>query len=295
MPTFLAVAERTASLFGLVILIGAAVFRARVVQGLASTPDGSAERAAFVTRLGALTISAASSAGVLLLLLSALRLHLQVVGLFDTWTSAGTDGVRDLLLHSTWGRAWIFQTLASLAVVAGSATGRPLDTWMTGPLAIAAALTGHAAGAERMALTVGVTAVHVLTASAWVGGVFFVLAATMLATRAADLLAVVRGFNTVALTCAALVALTGAFAAWVHVGSWNALISTSYGTQLIVKVSLVAVTAAAGAWNWKRATTALERGSPAELRNGVAVELFFAIAVIMTTGRLVLLPLPSGP
>ena len=136
-------------------------------------------------------------------------------------------------------------------------------------------------------------AMHILTAGGWVGGVYFVFVATTLASGPDDLLLAVRGFNLVALTCAAIVVVTGAFAAYVHVGSLHALVASVYGTQLIVKLCFVVTMGAFGAWNWKRGTPALAAGNAAAIRRGVAGELFFALAVIAATARLVLLTPPT--
>jgi putative copper export protein len=98
----------------------------------------------------------------------------------------------------------------------------------------------------------------------------------------------------VALTCAGLLAMTGVLAAFVHLTKVGDLVTSAWGAQLVVKLVLVGGMVAGGAWNWRRATPRLVAGDPGSLRKGVVIELFFALAVLLATARLVLLSPPSA-
>jgi putative copper export protein len=292
-PSGFAIAERTATLFALIQLFGATVFRLTVVTPMLSDGASTREPGTFAYRLDSLTKSAAAIAALFLVVLAGVRLHMQVVALFDGWNNVGTSELSALLLHSVWGQAWLLQVAASAIVGAGPFIGRPLDAWMTIPLALSAALTGHAVANGLAPVTIGMTAVHVVAAGGWAGGVLFVLVASVLCTSPHDLLRVVRGFNAVALTCAATAAATGVFAAYRHVGSLSALFASTYGTQLLVKVAFVGMTAAVGAWNWRRGVPALARGNHRPIHRAVIFETLLSVAIVVATARLVLLAPPA--
>lgn len=292
-PNGFAIAERAATFLALVVLFGAVVFRLRVVRPLLADGAATREPGTFAYRLDSATMSAGAIAGSLLVVLAGVSLHLQVGAVFDGWHNAGAAEMRALLFDSNWGHAWLVQVVASAVVALGPFVGRPLDAWMAIPLAIAAALNGHAAANGLVPLTVGLTALHVFAAGGWAGGVFFVLVASVLAREPHDLLRVARGFNGVALTCAGIVGATGAFAAYRHLGSLSALRSSAYGTQLLLKLALVAMTAVAGAWNWRQGVPALARGNPRAIQRPVTIETLLCLAIVIATARLVLLAPPG--
>jgi copper transport protein len=161
------------------------------------------------------------------------------------------------------------------------------------PLAVSAAMTGHAAASGTPMLTISADALHVLAAGGWAGGVYFVLVGILTAPAPADMLRVVRAFNGLALTCAALVVATGVFAAYMQVGTIEALRTSTYGVQLVVKLIFVFSMLAAGAYNWRRGAPALASGDARAIRRGVAIEVFFALSVILATARLVVMEPPA--
>jgi putative copper export protein len=185
--------------------------------------------------------------------------------------------------------------VASAFVIALSpyVSKRPLDSWMAMPLAISASLSGHAASVRGITpLAIGMDSLHILAAGGWVGGIYFVFASFKLG-NSADILRAVRGFNAVALTCAAIVVGTGVFAAFVHIPSFFALTSSPYGTALIFKLVFVGMMLVAGAWNWKRGTPRLAAGNDRSIRRGVTSELMFAVTIFLITAVLVGLAPPS--
>ena len=170
---------------------------------------------------------------------------------------------------------------------------RPLDAWMSIPLAVSASLSGHAASVRGIApLTVAMDSLHILAAGGWVGGIVVLFSSFRFGTSA-DVLRAVRAFNAVALTCAGIVVATGTVAAFVHIPSFFALTSSPYGTALIFKLVFVGLMLVAGAWNWKRGTPALAAGDDRAIRRGIARELVFALGILLVTARLVGLAPPS--
>ena len=104
----------------------------------------------------------------------------------------------------------------------------------------------------------------------------------------------VTAFSPFALSCATLVAASGLALAWLHVGAVDALVASGYGRTLLVKLALVAVVAALGAWHWRRVRPALgEESSARRVRRTSAVELLVAALALVVTAVLVATPPPT--
>ncbi|AQT78276.1 hypothetical protein B1R94_02050 [Mycolicibacterium litorale] len=114
--------------------------------------------------------------------------------------------------------------------------------------------------ADTMARDV-LTAVHILAALSWVGGLVS-LAAVGLVWRqhrgddrrdadaaATDWARTWERFSVVALVAVAALIVTGVWQAWVHVGTPGQLLTTPYGRYLAIKLVLVMALLAAGGYN----------------------------------------------
>lgn len=225
-----------------------------------------------------------------------------------------------MLLQSFWGHVWLVQFVltallcAAFALARGERAGRKVGpAW---PVAAIAALlisatpafSGHAGAAvSHRVLSIGLDVVHVLAAGGWLGGLFVLAVAGIPAARAnrantergesLPLIArLVNSFSPVALTLAILVVLTGAVAAWLHVGSFSMLFHSAYGTVLLVKLAFVVLVLAAGGHNWlrMRAELAADTGGSAvsSFRRSAWSEVVFAALVIAATAVLVAIQPP---
>lgn len=104
------------------------------------------------------------------------------------------------------------------------------------------------------------TAVHVLGAITWVGGLA-VLPITAITLRrsttqvsdesglAADWAQIWERFSLVALVAVGALVVSGTWLAWSHVGTPAQLVTTPYGRALAIKLALVVVLVCAGAYN----------------------------------------------
>ena len=147
-----------------------------------------------------------------------------------------------------------------------------------------------------------VNAVHVLGASTWLGtllvlaliGIRGVTKSSTSGQRRAELVSdLVNSFSPLALTSAAIVAITGVTTAWLHLKRISALWTTSYGIALLVKLVFVLIVVVLGAWNWKRVRPSLgAEGSEETIRRSAKMELTFAGLVLIVTSVLVTLPSP---
>jgi copper transport protein len=201
----------------------------------------------------------------------------------------GLDSVTDgallrEVLDSTYGHA----TLARLVLVALglAALGRWRPTRLAATLFAVAmglsfAFAGHAAAGNGRVLALINDTVHVVAASAWLGGLLLVLVAVESAV-------VVRRFSRVAAGAVLLLLATGLWQAARHVGSWAALRHTTYGHELLVKLLVLALVlalaAGARALVWRS-----ESGQPARIRMvvlgetlGLAVVLGISSALVAT-------------
>jgi putative copper export protein len=148
-----------------------------------------------------------------------------------------------------------------------------------------------------------VNAVHILAASTWLGtllvltivGIRGVIRAGLPGVPRAELVAdLVNSFSPLALTAAAVVALTGLTTAWLHLKRISSLWTTSYGAALIVKLIFVLGVVLMGAWNWRRMRPGLgESGSEERMQRSAVTELTFGALVLVTTAVLVSLPSPK--
>lgn len=108
------------------------------------------------------------------------------------------------------------------------------------------------------AMRAALTAVHVLGALFWVGGLVVLAGAGLIGRRSLqhrsadageDWSRVWQRFTVVALASVGALIVSGAWLAWTHVGTVTQLVTTTYGRFLAVKLVVVALMLAAGAYN----------------------------------------------
>ncbi len=158
-------------------------------------------------------------------------------------------------------------------------------------------VAGHAAaGSSFWLLNTAVQWVHLTAVGIWVGGLFWLLLGLRGADAAGRAAAVGR-FVTVATVMLAVVLVTGLARALVEVGSVSALVHTTYGVTLLVKVALVAALVALGALNHFIWAPALHRGDagPAVRRFGLDSRGELAVALCVLAATAVLSGLAPAP
>lgn len=180
-----------------------------------------------------------------------------------------------------------------LAVVAR----RPLPVLLGCAVALAApAFTGHTRATAPTALVIGVDVLHLAAGALWLGGLLALsLVLGDLAARDDGGALVLSRFSTWAAGILGVLVVAGSVLAWRITGSWSALLETSYGTFLLVKVLLVLAAVSVAAWNryallprLRAAPRRRERRDAAALvvRTTVA-EAGVLVAVLLVTGFLV--------
>jgi len=188
------------------------------------------------------------------------------------------------LLEMRWGTLWL---LRAVGVAVLASRGR-LATVVALPWLLLRSLQGHA-GAHGVVPAV-IDWLHLAAAAAWLGG----LLQLALAERPVNA-AVAQRLRTVATASLAVLLPAGVYGALLHVHTWRMLSDTPYGRTLTVKLGLAALLVALGAANHFRHVPAIARGEPvaaARLARTLRAELALAVAVLLCSALLGVLPMP---
>jgi copper transport protein len=102
---------------------------------------------------------------------------------------------------------------------------------------------GHAVSGRWIGLGFAITVIHLAAMATWIGGLC--LLATVVERDA--LLTTAARFSPVALGSVAVLAATGTISGWRQLGRVDAIIDTSYGRWLLIKLALVAIVLAIAA------------------------------------------------
>jgi copper transport protein len=201
-------------------------------------------------------------------------------------TARGWALVTDVLtMH--WTLWWIVRCVG-LVAIARCRVGSMLQIALLAPWLLARTLQSHA-GAHGWTAAL-VEGVHLLAASAWLGGLvqFSCLAR-------ADLPAASARFRLLATASVALLLTAGLYAALLHIQSPAALVESDYGRVLLLKLAVVAVLLAVGASNWiQHLPTRLMVLRRQPLRT-VQLEIAVASLVLLLSALLGALPMPHPP
>ena len=133
-------------------------------------------------------------------------------------------------------------------------SGWPLLAALTVALMLSGAWLVHGAGRlEARAPLMALTVLHQLAATIWVGGVIQLLALWH-RSRGTELQAfwpiAITRFSSLGIAAVALLLATGVTLAWHYVGSWQGLLGTGYGSLVLAKTCLLAVTLAFAGLNF---------------------------------------------
>lgn len=291
----------------LLVVVGAVAF-AFVVLPMYRQRAGADAAAALVAGAQERSASIGAAAAITLSLAALARLYAQSYAMHGAAESTNPSLVGALLLQTVWGWGWILQVFGAVAALAAFRAlrrGRGWPAWLLplAALALAAtpALSGHAVSVSRLQpLAIAADTLHVVGAAGWLGSLVLVLVAGIPAAIALDegrrgrvVADLVNAFSPTALLFAGLAVLTGLFSAWLHLESLGNVWGTLYGRVLLLKLAILSVVAATGAYNWLRVRPAL--GGPegiARIRRSAAIEVGIAIAVLLVTAILVATPTP---
>ena len=283
---------------GVLALIGVVSFKVFVLRGVRTIPSELKQR--MTQRAAALGMASAA----LVIVVALMRLYLESQMMSAMPDMPGMNGitVREMVMRTDWGFAFRFQLASALAafIAFALALRRVRGAWFIAAgsallLAITPALGGHAAASPRFtSLMIAADWIHVLGGASWLGSLLSVMligvpiAFTLEPPgRWASVASLVNAFSPVALGSAAVVVASGVFASWVHLEHLSALWQTNYGTTLLVKLALVLITLAIGAYNFKRVQPQLSNETGTlRLRRSAAAELGVGFLILLVTGVL---------
>jgi copper transport protein len=294
------IVARAVSFVALLAVLGAVTFRVAVVPRTSDFTVHERVDVASDTARRAVLLSA------VLLLAAAAKLYLQN-RMMSGSAAADLAHMQTMSMETHWGAAWRLQLGAGVVALVGFALAwrRVSGGWVVAGLASAAlatsaALAGHAAAATQWrSVAIVDDTLHILSASAWLGSLLWLLVASLRvqklpdAGRAARVASLVTAFSPVALASAATVVLTGLLSAWMRLGSVPALWTTSYGQVLLVKLLFLTGVIGTGFYNWRFVQPSLGTDiATARLRRSATSELAIGFIVIVVTAVLVAMPTP---
>ena len=237
------------------------------------------------------------------------------------WQALTPDSLWSLLSGTQYGRVWIIRlSLMTLLVGILWLHGQEQDgkDWWAlrlevAGLAVSILLTqgwmGHAAAGEGIKLVyrVVVDGLHLLASGVWLGSLPLLVLLLFSMQRGddpgADFVAVeaTRRFSAIALASMSLLILSGLANAWELVGTIPALIGTTYGRLLMLKISLLLPLLGLAALNLLRDKPRLLQGMAMpervdtrlllrRLRRNVLGELVLGGGILLVVGALSLMP-----
>jgi putative copper export protein len=143
---------------------------------------------------------------------------------------------------------------------------------------------------------------HVLAGGLWIGTLFVMLVAGISVVlnnevardqRGPIISDMVYSFSPLALSVTPFLVLFGVIIAWTHLHVLSNLWRSPYGQTLIVKLCLVALVFALGAWNWRRQRPSLGTEAAAlAIRRSATMEVAVAALVLGATAVLLSIPAP---
>lgn len=286
-------AIRFASSLSLVVVIGSVAFGLFVLPAAATGSEDF--RNAVDRRLLWMCAVGAWS----LLILAVIRLISHGVLLSGSIEALRIGDLGDLLTGTAFGRGWLVQVGAAIALLlalrSALSTRWSILAAIVVVLAISAPFLGHPAAVPDVpVLAMGLDAVHVLVAGGWAGGILVMSVAALPQVLKAppagrlDLVRnMLRAFSPLALSCAALLFVTGAVAAWLQLRDLGLVLGSPYGLVLVRKVVVVLLIAALGAYHWRIAQPSLSsERSLGRLRRSITLDVVLVLLVLILTAIL---------
>lgn len=245
-------------------------------------------------------------AAILLALVAVIRLIAQSYAMHPADAGFAPALMWSMIGGTTWGLGWGIQVVAAVGAIAGFSAARQGSSrgWLVATFSVvlgafSPAFSGHAASVpELRTLAILADGLHIIGASGWLGSLMVLLAAGIPAAmrlekddRGAAVADLVNAFSPTALVFAGLTVTAGVFAAWIHLGEIAALWESQYGKTLLVKVAILGIVTATGAYNFLYVKPRLGKlEGVAHIRRSATIEVGIAVLVLLVTAVLVATP-----
>ncbi|MFY1695465.1 MULTISPECIES: copper resistance CopC/CopD family protein [unclassified Solwaraspora] len=210
---------------------------------------------------------------------------------------ADADGaaLRDVL-GSSIGAAMLVRlgVLAAAAVLIRpllAGTDGSSDRILLGVLAVIGAFTwplaGHPAASPVPAVSVVVDAVHLAGMAVWLGGLLMLAVFLLRQADERELGAILPIWSRWAALAVCGLLLAGTVQALIEVGTFGALVGTTYGRLLLAKIGLFLVVLAVAAYSRQLVRNRTAAGQPGRMRQAIVAELAVTAVVLAVTAVLV--------
>ena len=233
------------------------------------------------------------SAGLILLGL-VLRAWTHTITVFGFTDALSWQNVAVIAFESRWAQGWRVQMAVAMALFALAlwtraqpSSGRVLSALAAVGLCGVLPLTGHAAGHPWR---IAIHAAHILAAGFWLGTLVVVVTNRVPSLRVLRP-RLLRAFAPIAMTGAAVLAVSGALSSVTYLGPLSNLWLTEYGRLLSIKLVLVFAVIVFGGINWlwlhrRQADDAHPRY--------LLLEVILAVSVVLLTAWLSEIAHPSA-
>jgi copper transport protein len=222
-------------------------------------------------------------------------LFLQAELFTGSWRTA-FSALPKLLLGTRFGYLWLGRI--ALWLILGllfngrrqlNPSGR-LHLLLVMALLLVQSLMSHASGALDTVAALAADWLHLVAMGLWLGGLvaFFIVLGALRKDLAA-LSEMIARFSNMARLSVAMLILTGSYSAWLHLGNFDALITTPYGQALIVKLLLFLPLLAIGAINLLLTERGLRAGDfrwSGILRGLLGAEIALTLGILAAVGSM---------
>jgi copper transport protein len=226
---------------------------------------------------------------------SALILLLQASIVSDTGLLQGLSAVPQVLFGTRFGQLWLGRGILWLifGVLFFVLPNRTQWTYrllllLTMGILVTQSLFSHASGAADAVPSVLADWLHLVAMSVWIGSLMqLIVVIDEVRQRLPILAELVARFSNLARLSVAMLVVTGAYAAWLHIGSIDGFFSTQYGLAMTVKLLLFLPLLALGAVNLLLTSRGLRAGQAVwsgRLQFLVGIEVTLATAILVAVG-----------
>lgn len=261
----------TVAVIGVELIFLAAAVGAAAGQVWILPPAQAEEHRLLITARGALR-RLLGLALLLFFIASLLELLLRTADMSGQPLNEAYTEFSTVLLKTHYGHFWLWRCGALiLAAAAWALSLRPAALRRAASLAFVAlaavvwalSAAGHAGDDGVLTVANFANGLHILGGLLWGGGILaamLIILPRLIRDDAGPLVAQCSlRLSALAAVALALVIIPGVYNAWLQIGSWHGLWSTTYGRILVIKVLLVMIMAALGALNRYRYVPALQR------------------------------------
>ncbi|MEZ4668676.1 MAG: copper resistance protein CopC [Anaerolineae bacterium] len=208
------------------------------------------------------------------------------------------DSLNGVVANTRFGHLWLAR-MALWAGMGGALWFARSDKWFQpvalvigGAILAISSVFSHANAAYDVTASVAADWLHLTAMALWVGGlIHFVVvigAVRMVYKPAASILSALVGrFTNFARVSVAVLIITGLYSTWLQVGSLDALLNTTYGQALLIKLILIVPVLGIAFVNMRFTQHALKAGNESwgrRLRGLVGAEVVLTLGMLAAVG-----------